>query len=393
MTPEDALAPKPAPATRPAPLVLMGAPPDPGATTFGSYAAVVATGRHLLSAELSQRLARQGAAVQLIPPDRTPGEFHWGSWYTAAAQSALVAAGDKVDAVGWVGAGALALLGDEALDDLLSPIPGEVVANNRFSADAFVVAGDLAAAQGALAGLGADNGAPRALEGAGFTLRDLASAPYSRFDVDTPLDLALLRFATRLPGQRRLDAALAAFLAGAQLPGGRPLEIPRIERVLEVLRSRDAELVVAGRVPSSVFAYVEEQAACRIRLFVEERGMRAAPGSQPRSMLGDWVSEQGAASLVDHLASLGDAVVLDTRVIMASLSSSSDPAAWPAPEERFASDFADPSPITASWLAELTTAAAASSVPFVLGAHTLVSDGLRILTDTAWLSAPPDRRG
>jgi hypothetical protein len=368
---------------RPAPLVLMGAPAADEAP-FGSYTAVLATGRHLLAAELSQRLARQGAAVQLISPAES-GAFHWGSWFAGAAGAALDEAGDRVDALGWVGAGALALLADEGLDTLLSPIAGEVVTNNRFSSDAFVIAGDLRAALGVLAGLGADNGAPRALEAAGFTVRDLSSAPWTRFDVDTPLDLALLRLATRLPGTRALDPAISAFLEGAQLPGGRPLAIPRVDEVLIVLRNRNAELVVAGRVPSSSFAYLEEQAACRVRLFVEERGMRAAPANRPRSLLADWVTEKGAAALVERLMDLGNAVILDTRVIMAALVGSADPAVWPAPEDRFASDLADPAHVSAEWLRELTTAAASASVPFLLGSHTLVSDGLRILTDASWL--------
>jgi len=368
---------------RPAPLVLMAAPAADEAP-FGSYAAVLATGRHLLAAELSQRLARQGAAVQLIPPTEA-SPFHWGTWYAGAGRAAMEAAGDKVDALGWVGAGALALLGDAAMDTLLSPIAGEVVTNNRFSSDAFVVAGDLGAALGVLAGLGADNGAPRALEAANFTVRDLSGAPWTRFDVDTPLDLALLRLATRLADTRTLDPAIGAFLEGAQLPGGRPLTIPRVDEVLAVLRNRNAELVVAGRVPSSSFAYLEEQAACRVRLFVEERGMRAAPGHSPRSLLADWVTEHGGSSLIEHLATLGDAVIIDTRVVMASLVGSSDATAWPSPGERYASDFGDSSPITTPWLRELTTAAESASVPLVLGAHTLVSDGLRILTDIAWL--------
>jgi hypothetical protein len=370
---------------RPAPLVLMGAPAADEAP-FGSYAAVLATGRHLLAAELSQRLARQGAAVQLIPPSGE-GLFHWGSWYARTARAALDEAGDRVDALGWVGAGALALLADEALDALVSPIAGEVVTNNRFSSDAFVVSGDLSAALGVLAGLGADNGAPRALEAAGFMVRDLSGAPWTRFDVDTPLDLALLRLATRIAGTRTLDPAIVAFLEGAQLPGGRPLELPRLEDLLAVLRNRNAELVVAGRVPSSAFAYLEEQAACRVRLFVEERGMRAAPAHRPRSLLAVWVTETGAPSLVEHLAALGDAVILDTRVVMAALAGSSDAAAWPSAEERYASDFGDASPIATPWLRDLTTAAASASVPFLLGAHTLVSDGLRILTDAAWLDS------
>jgi len=235
-----------------------------------------------------------------------------------------------------------------------------------------------------VAGLGTDNGAPRALEAAGFMVRDFATDRWSRFDVDTPLDLALLRLATRLPGARSIDPAVAAFLEGVQLPGGRALEIPRLDEVLAILRNRNAELVVAGRVPSGLFAYLEEQAACRVRLFVEERGMRAAPASRPRSLLASWVAEHGAASLVQRLATLGDAVIMDTRVIMAALSGSSDPRAWPPAEDRYASDLADAGRIATPWLEELAAAAAAASVPFVLGAHTLVSDGLRILTDAGW---------
>jgi hypothetical protein len=289
--------------------------------------------------------------------------------------------------MGWVGPGALALVEDETLEAVLSPIAGEVVANNRYSADAFVVAGDLDTASGVLAGLGADNGAPRALEAAGFTVRDVASATWSRFDVDTPQDLALLRLATRLPGTRRLDPAVTTFLEGVQLPGGRALVIPRVEDVLAVLRSRNAELVVAGRIPSASLVHLEAQAACRVRAFVEERGMRAAPANRPRSLLADWITDRDATSLIERLSELGDAVILDTRVLMAALIGSADHDLWPSRQDRFASDFADPAPIETDWLRELTTAAAGSSVPFVLGAHTLVSDGLRILTDAAWLAA------
>jgi hypothetical protein len=113
--------------------------------------------------------------------------------------------------------------------------------------------------------------------------------------------------------------------------------------------------------------------------------MRAAAANRPRSLLADWVTERGAAALVERLMDLGNAVIIDTRVVMAALVGSADPAVWPAPEERFASDFADPTPVSAEWLRELTAAAASASVPFLLGAHTLVSDGLRILTDASWL--------
>jgi len=88
---------------------------------------------------------------------------------------------------------------------------------------------------------------------------------------------------------------------------------------------------------------------------------------------------------VKELSTLGDAVILDSRVLMAAKAGSSDATAWPPAEERFASDFLDATPVATEWLAELTEAAAASSVPFLLGGHALVSDGLRILVDAAWL--------
>ncbi len=378
------------PAERPAPLMLVV---DPGAGSdppFGSYAAVAHTGQRLLAAELSRRFGALGCAVApLAPTDPPVGErFHWGRWFSAGARAALAVAERErrpVDALGYAGAGSLALADDAMLDALTSPVRGEVVGNNRYSADAFVVAGDLGAAIVALEQCPSDNLAVRCLEAARFTERDLSASPWSRFDVDTPLDMALLRLATRLPSSRRPEGVVAAFMEMATLPGGRSLEIPHLAEVGDVLRDREAQVVVAGRIPSSAWAYLETESACRVRCFIEERGMRAAPAHAPRSLLADWVTRLGPADLINELATLGDAVILDSRVLMAALAGSSDAATWPPEEERFASDFGDATPIATSWLAELTEAAAASPVPIVLGGHALVSDGLRILVDAAWL--------
>jgi hypothetical protein len=367
-------------AERPAPLVLVATGEADAA--FGSYAAVGATGQQLLAAELSRRLGRLGAATAPLHPV-VPDQFHWGQWFASAAREAL-RKGD-VDAIGYVGAGALALIGDDALDDLLSPIDGEVVSNNRFSADGFVVAGDLDAALDALTECPTDNGAVRTLETAGFEVRDLATRPFSRFDVDTPLDLTLLRLATRLPKTRVVDQSVRSFLEMARLPGGAALEVPQLAEIAEVMRHRRGELVVAGRIPASVWTYLERETACRVRAFVEERGMRSARDQHPRSLLGSWLRRTSAAELVDELARLGDAVILDSRVLMADIAASAEESAWPPAEERFASDFLDPSRIGTVWLRELVEAARASSTPFLFGGHALVSDGLRLLVDAAWL--------
>ena len=371
---------------RPAPLVLVTTPRE--GQPFGSHAAIAADGQRLLAAALTHRLGRLGAAVASLPaaePDE--GAFHWGRWFGAAARKA-VGAGAPLDAIGYAGGSAMALLGDEALDELLSPTPDEVVANNRFSADAFVVAGDgdaLERAIAALEGCDSDNAAPRRLEEAGFRSRDLGTAPWARFDVDTTLDLALLRLATRLPAGRGLDPAVRGFLEMARLPGGGSLEVPQLGRIGEVIRDRAAELVVAGRVPASTWSYLETESACRVRCLVEERGMRSARGERPRSVLAALMRRSSPRELVEELTDLGDAVVLDSRVLMAAVAGSADAAAWPPEEERFASDFGDHGRIATPWLRELTEAAAAAPVPMLLGGHALVSDGLRLIVEAAWL--------
>jgi hypothetical protein len=368
---------------RPAPLVLVALPPT--GQPFGSHEAIAADGARLLAHELSRRLGRLGAAVAPLQSERT-ASFHWGRWFTTAARGALAGTDGRVDALGYAGGGAMALLADEELDLLLSPVAGEVVANNRFSADAFVVAGDLDRALLALEACETDNAAPRRLEEAGFAARDLGGAPWARFDVDTTLDLALLRLATRLDGTRPLDGSVRGHLEMVRLPGDRGLEVPQLEPIGAVMRDRRAELVVAGRVAGATFAELETETACRVRALIEERGMRSARdgAERPRSVLAALMDRSSPAQLVDTLAGLGDAVVLDTRVLMAAAAGSAEARDWPPAEERFASDFGDASRITTGWLRELTEAAHAAPVPFLFGGHALVSDGLRLIVRAAW---------
>jgi hypothetical protein len=373
---------------RPAPLILVTTPPE--GQPFGSHAAIAADGQRLLATSLSHRLGHLGAAVAPLPPSApAPGEpFHWGRWFTEAARAALATANGSVDTIGYAGGGALCLLADDALDILLSPIPGEVAANNRFSADAFVVAGDLERALAALGSCETDNAAARRLTDAGFACRDLGAMAWSRFDVDTTLDLALLRLATHLPGMgiRTLDGSVRAYLEMARLPGDGTLEVPHLERFGEVMRDQGAELVVAGRIPVSTWQELETETACRVRALVEERGMRSArdPDSHPRSILAALMARSSPAELIGELTRLGDAVVLDTRVLMASVARSSDASEWPPEEERFASDFGDHARIKTPWLRELTEAAAQAPIPILFGGHALASDGVRLIIAAAW---------
>jgi hypothetical protein len=205
-----------------------------------------------------------------------------------------------VDAVGWVGGGGLALLGDEALDDLLSPIAGEVVANNRFSSDGFVVAGDLDGAVAALSGLGADNGAPRALEAAGFTVRDISAAPWSASTWTR--DLALLRLARRRghPTPRPGDCS-----SRAPSTGGRPLAIHAW--TTSWLRCQSERRQWSPVESVEHLAYLEDRPPVASGSCRGTRDAGAPRTNRPGGGLGH---RNGAASLVERLANLGDAIVL-----------------------------------------------------------------------------------
>ena len=112
--------------------------------------------------------------------------------------------------------------------------------------------------------------------------------------------------------------------------------------------------------------------------------MRSARKGHPRSILAALMQRSSPAVLIEELTRLGDAVILDTRVLMASVAESPDAGAWPPEEERFASDFGDHARIDTPWLRELTQAAASAWVPVLFGGHALVSDGLRLIVAAAW---------
>jgi hypothetical protein len=206
-------------------------------------------------------------------------------------------------------------------------------------------------------------------------------------DVDTPLDLLLL--------------GLGGPAATAPLIG------ERLAALSDVLRNRRAELLVAGRVSATTLRWLESGVACRVRALVEERGLRAASrlaqsgattGSRPpRSVLGELLDRDGPESLARTVARLADAAIIDTRVLLAHRYGADDTsvavaavpvaatqaAAWPDPEDRFASDLLLPATIADPWLRALTESAIASEVPILLGGHTAVNGGLRLLAARA----------
>jgi hypothetical protein len=254
-----------------------------------------------------------------------------------------------------------------------SDLPG-ALANNRFSADAVAVAG--AAVLRNLPDLPSDNALPRWLEEvAGYRVDDLRRRPRLGIDLDSPADVVLA------------GGALPAAAAGSPFAA-------RLDTLRSVLADRRAELTVAGRTSAGTLAALERRAACRVRALIEERGLRAAsrlaqapevagrPTRPPASVLGLLLDRDGPEEFGRLLARLGEAAVVDTRVLLAHRLGA-DEEAWPPPEDRFASDLLLPERIGDPWLRSLTAAAAAAPIPILLGGHTLVGPGLRLLVERA----------
>lgn len=241
------------------------------------------------------------------------------------------------------------------------------LANNRYSADVVAISrvDDLPP----IPDLATDNALPRWLaEVAGWKVDDQRRNWRLGVDIDGPLDLALIGRRTWLP---------------APPPGTLDAVSDRLAAIRSVGRDARAELLVAGRVSAAGLAWLERATASRTRALIEERGLRTRVAGQraARSSLGLLLDRDGPGALGRLLAELGDAALVDSRVLLAHRLGA-DERDWPGPADRFASDLLLPGGIGDPWLRELTASAAEAPIPVVLGGHTLVGPGLRLaLTD------------
>lgn len=247
--------------------------------------------------------------------------------------------------------------------------PGSVVQNNPQSPD--VVAFSPAWAAASLQLPDSDNALGHALTGAGFKRLLIENSARVNFDVDTPADAALL---AGEPG-----AGLRTRLAVAALPWIAPIR-DRLEAAERVLAGESRELALFGRVGPPVTGYLNIHLRCRLRVFSEERGMRAlgrvASGSVV-SFVGRLCDAVGPVAFFELLRGCADAALFDSRVLMAH---------WQQPlseADRFHSDIGAAAAISDPRLAAFTEAAWTSDTPIVLGGHTLVYGGLWLLAERA----------
>jgi len=202
---------------------------------------------------------------------------------------------------------------------------------------------------------------------AGLEPRPWPRSPASLLDIDTPLDALI---AAQHPNA---GAGLRAAVAAA----GWSHE--RIDAVKQVLATPAMRLTLMGRVPSWSMALLEQKAQLWVRVFSEERGMRASgrmAGGGVRSVLANYIDAVGVTRFFADLAAMTDAMLFDSRVVLAARN------LWPGDAARFASDLLMPEVIDDPFLREFTRAAAECPIPILLGGHSLVTAGLWAMLDT-----------
>ncbi len=307
-----------------------------------------------------------GAVSQDVP-------FHFGQTLrTVCAEHGL-------ERVVYVGGGAMPLGAESDIHDLALSVSGAgecVVANSLYSAD--VAAFYPASALDRIALPATDNDLAWLLHfRGGLPFAPLPRTLTTQLDIDTPTDLATLWWASRAgPLRDTLGPHLSELLG--RVPNQLPLLADAVGRACKVMATRRAEVLVAGRVSSWVWRRLETNLPSQTRIISEERGMRASgreERGEVRSLLGLYSDAAGIPGLIRAIEQTCNAAFLDTRVLFAH--HRFKPPAW----DRFASDALMPDTISDPWVRDFTEAVMASSVPIVLGGHSLVSGGVWALSE------------
>lgn len=304
----------------------------------------------------------QGVTVELDPPDKV---FQFGQHLRH------LVAKYRIERLFYMGGGSGALLSTSEMADIVDRLRSAdqvLITNNFYSTDFAALAPASVLEKIEPPAIDNDLGWVLAEKG-GLPNESLPKRASTQFDVDTPTDLMIL---TAHPG---VGAHTRVFLDGLHW------DTSHIEQALHRLVDREAEVVIAGRVSAAIWEYLERETACRVRVFAEERGMRASgrqARGEARSLLGYYYQQAGPQRFFETLAQLGQAIFLDSRVLFAHLG------VWPPAGDRYNSDLRRPQYITDAVVREFTQAAMSAPVPVVLGGHSLVAGGLYALVEAAW---------
>lgn len=308
--------------------------------------------------DLAEEAGALGVTVDL---ETTSAPFHFGR----RLREVIVDHG--IENVIYMGGAAAPLYTGKEFGDVAANLKRErnvVIMNNVQSAD--LVAFSPARAIDEIEPPDKDNPLGNLLREIGMRRVLIPNSGRVNFDLDTPTDILILGLHPAC-GPRSKKAI-------ADLKWSRE----KIDLAFDVLRQPSREVSVIGRVGPAVIQYVNSNMVHRMRVFSEERGMKAL-GREDRgevvSLLGFMVQDLGPEAFFSYLAKTSDVAFIDTRVIFGHLRKHlSD---W----DRFQSDLGRYDLVQDSWTREFTKCAREAKIPVVLGGHSLVAAGLWLLAE------------
>ena len=307
--------------------------------------------------------ARLGSSNVQVAVDKELGEpFHFGQHLLDIVESYSL---EKVLYMGGASAPLISSAEFQYLRELLEQNDGVLLANNFYSADIVGFSPGQALTKITLPPI--DNTLALALSNeAGLRWIPVQRTLGLNFDVDTPADIMIMSV--------HPDRGLHTRRAVADLSW----DFRRYKAIKELLGNPNGELLIYGRVGSNLFQYLDANTRCRLRLYSEERGMKALgrdTRGEVKALMGRLVEELGFDSFFSFLAEIALGAVLDTRVLFEHFG-------WKlTPADRFASDLGEVDLISHPQLKEFTRAAMEAPIPILLGGHSLVTGGLWALID------------
>ncbi len=272
----------------------------------------------------------------------------------------------------YMGGAAAPLISSEELSYiriLLEQHKGVVTANNYYSAD--MVGFNPAVAIEDINLPPIDNMLPSIIvQQGGLKFIPLKRTLGIQFDLDTPAELVVLA------SHPRVGVNTKATLLDSNL------DVTVCNRIKQVLKNPQADLVVFGRVNSQIFKLLDELTKCRIRLYSEERGLKSLgrdKRGEVKSLIAEAVRVLGYNDFFKFLAQISNGAILDTRIIFSHLN-------WDLSQsDRFYSDLGKIDKITHPGLKEFTKAGYEADIPIMFGGHSLVTGGLWALIEASYL--------
>jgi len=273
-----------------------------------------------------------------------------------------------MDRVLYLGNAGFPLLNEEELGYILKRLQAEdctVYTNNVQSSD--LVAFSPGEALFSISLPSMDNSLAVSLrDEAGLNMELLPPFPGLLFDLDTPADYLVLG-CLGSSGRRTRQALQST-----------SLDLTTMQKAVSALNDYYLEAALVGRVGAPLIAHINHHLKLRLRVFSEERGMKALGKLQAGevvSLLGCYIEEIGLPRFFQYLERVVQVAFIDSRVLFAHFKKGY------STEERYLSDLGRWQEIGDPWLKQFTSLAVESSIPVILGGHSLVSGGLWVLTD------------